>query len=276
MDKVGIIGNGFVGNAIYHGLKAHYHVLVYDKDQKKSINKFEEVDSLDLLFISVPTPMDRDGNFDLSIIKKAIKSLQSNKILVIKSTVTPDAATELIDSFPEQRFVFNPEFLTQRTAIEDFKNPTRIVLGGAKGDTDIVKKMYSKVFPNVKYIETDYRTACFIKYFSNCFYAIKVSAMNEFRQIADATGASWDTALDGLLSSGWVNPMHTRVPGPDGDYGFGGKCFPKDINSFISFCEKNEVDSTMLNAAWDKNLLVRKNKDWLSIEGAVTKENKNE
>lgn len=276
MDKVGIIGNGFVGNAIYYGLKAHYHVLVYDKDQKKSINKFEEVDSLDLLFISVPTPMDRDGNFDLSIIKKAIKSLQSNKILVIKSTVTPDAATELIDSFPEQSFVFNPEFLTQRTAIEDFKNPTRIVLGGAKGDTTIVRKMYSKVFPNVKYIETDYQTACFIKYFSNCFYAIKVSVMNEFRQIADSTGISWDVALDGLLSSGWVNPMHTVVPGPDGDYGFGGKCFPKDINSFISFCEKNEVDSTMLSAAWDKNLLVRKNKDWLSIEGAVSKEINNE
>ena len=274
--KVGIIGNGFVGNAIYHGLKNSYDILVYDSDQKKAKNTHEEVNKADLVFVCVPTPMDQEGNFDLSIIKKAIKSLQNNKILVIKSTVTPDAASTLIQTFPRQRFVFNPEFLTQRTAVEDFKNPARIVLGGAKKDTEIVKKMYSKVFPNVKYIETDYKTACFIKYFSNCFYAIKVSAMNEFQKIATATGVSWDVALDGLLSSGWVNPMHTKVPGPDGDYGFGGKCFPKDINSFISFCEKNEVDSTMLSAAWDKNLLVRKNKDWLSIEGAVNKGEKNE
>lgn len=276
MDRVGIIGNGFVGSAIYHGLRDKYSVLVYDIDHERSTNTFEEIDSQNLLFICVPTPMDREGNFDLSIVKKVIKNLQSSKILVIKSTVTPDAATELIDDFPQHKFVFNPEFLTQRTAIEDFKNPTRIVLGGEKEVTEIVKKMYSKVFPNVKYIETDYKTACFIKYFCNCFYAIKVSAMNEFQQIAAATGVSWDAALDGLLMSGWVNPMHTKVPGPDGEYGFGGKCFPKDINSFISFCEKNEVDSTMLGAAWDKNLLVRKNKDWLSIEGAVNKGEKNE
>ena len=120
--KVGIIENGFVGNAIYHGLKNSYDILVYDSDQKKAKNTHEEVNKADLVFVCVPTPMDQEGNFDLSIIKKAIKSLQNNKILVIKSTVTPDAASTLIQTFPRQRFVFNPEFLTQRTAVEDFKS----------------------------------------------------------------------------------------------------------------------------------------------------------
>ena len=107
--------------------------------------------------------------------------------------------------------------------------------------------------------------------FSNCFFAAKVSLMNEFRQVSDAAGIDWNTALTGLITSGWVNPMHTLVPGPDGDYGFGGKCFPKDINAFMSYCRELGVDPKMLKAAWNKNLEVRKNSDWLHIDGAVSK-----
>ena len=95
--------------------------------------------------------------------------------------------------------------------------------------------------------------------------------MNEFRQVSDAAGIDWNTALNGLLTSGWVNPMHTLVPGPDGDYGFGGKCFPKDINAFMSYCRNLGIDPKMLQAAWNKNLEVRKNSNWLQIDGAVSK-----
>ena len=276
MNKIGIIGNGFVGNAVYQGLKTHYAVSIYDKDDARTKCTYEEVDGLGLLFICVPTPTDRDGKFDLTIIENSIKNLQPGKILVIKSTVTPDAAQVLVNQFPEQEFVFNPEFLTQRTAVEDFKNPSRIVIGGSSENTTIVKDMYLKIFPAAKYIETDYKTACFIKYFSNCFFAIKVSAMNEFRQIALNSGVNWDTSLEGLLTSGWVNPMHTKVPGPDGEFGFGGKCFPKDLNSFTSYCLDIGIEPVMLKATWDRNLLARKNKDWLNTEAIATKEKDNE
>jgi len=132
--------------------------------------------------------------------------------------------------------------------------------------------MYRVLFPSklLEIIKTDARTACFIKYFSNCFFAAKVSLMNEFRQVSDAAGIDWNTALNGLLTSGWVNPMHTLVPGPDGDYGFGGKCFPKDINAFMSYCKQMGIDPIILQAAWNKNLEVRKDSNWLSIEGAVS------
>ena len=93
--------------------------------------------------------------------------------------------------------------------------------------------------------------------------------MNEFRQVADAAGIDWNTALNGLLTSGWVNPMHTLVP--RWRLWLRRKCFPKDINAFMSYCQEMGIDPKMLQAAWNKNLEVRKNSNWLHIDGAVSK-----
>ena len=99
--------------------------------------------------------------------------------------------------------------------------------------------------------------------------------MNEFFQVAQNLGVNWEQSVDGLISSGWVNPMHTKVPGPDGNLGFGGKCFPKDINAFINLANEHGIDSTVLSAAWNKNLEVREDKNWERIEGATKKGKKN-
>ena len=271
MNSFGIIGNGFVGNAIFQGMKNAYEIIVYDVCKEKSPDTFKDVNQQDVVFVCVPTPMHLDGMIDISILKHSISDLSGGKILIIKSTITPIAAQEIVEEYDQHRFVFNPEFLTERTAVEDFKNPSRIVLGGDASATNKVQQMYKKIFPNTKYIKTDYKTACYIKYFCNCFYASKISLMNEFKQIADASGANWEIALEGLLSSGWVNDMHTQVPGPDGQLGFGGKCFPKDINAFIKYSESLGIDPKVMKAAWEKNLEVRKDLDWYHIEGAVTK-----
>lgn len=265
-----------MGNAIYQGMKESCGVLVYDADSSRSLNSLEEVNEQQVVFICVPTPMKHTGEFDLAIVKSCISGLSGGKVLVIKSTITPTAAKELMESFPDQNFVFNPEFLTERTAVQDFQNPTRIVLGGYPEHVSVIERIYKKRFPNTRYIKTDHQTACFIKYFCNCFFACKVSLMNEFKQIADLSGVSWEVAIEGLLSSGWVNQMHTEVPGPDGNLGFGGKCFPKDINAFISHAENVGVEPTNMKAAWKKNLEIRKDKNWLSIKGAVTNGEKNE
>jgi len=272
--NVSIIGNGFVGNAIHQEFKKHFNVLCHDKDPKKSLLSFPEVCKSEIIFICVPTPMTEDGNFDVTILNSTIAKLPSGKIIIIKSTITPDSAEDLVESFPEQNLIFNPEFLTERTAVQDFQSPSRIIIGGnCKISVDKVRYIYRKVFPSrlIEIVETDVKTACFIKYFSNCFSAAKVSLMNEFKQIADKHGVSWDTALNGLLLSGWVNPKHTMVPGPDGKLGFGGKCFPKDINAFIKYSESLGIDPKVMKAAWKKNLEVRKDLDWHRIEGAVTK-----
>lgn len=269
MKSISIIGNGFVGNAMYEGMRNHYVTLSYDKNKNKRINSLSECLESDLFFICVPTPSSYSGEFDLSHIKSALSMLSKKKIAVIKSTITPQAAQDLLDIFPDRRIVFNPEFLTERTAVEDFKNQKRIVLGGNKDDIEQVKKMYQKAFPDCEYLLTDHKTACFIKYFCNCFFACKVALMNEFHQIAKEEGVDWNMSLDGLLSSGWVNPMHTMVPGPDGHLGFGGKCFPKDVLAFESYAKSLGVDPKILSASWEKNLEIRKDKNWEKIPGAI-------
>jgi UDPglucose 6-dehydrogenase len=273
VKSLGIIGNGFVGHAIYEGMKQNYDVMVYDIDPEKSHNTIEDINKSNFVFLCVPTPMKTNGEFDVSIVETAVKMLDNQKTIIVKSTITPKAAKQIVDLFPQQNFVFNPEFLTERTAVRDFKNPSRIVIGGDDKEVlNNVEAMYRVVFPSrlVQIIKTDAQTACFIKYFSNCFFAAKVSLMNEFRQISDAAGINWDVALEGLLTSGWVNPMHTLVPGPDGNFGFGGKCFPKDINAFINYSNSIGVDPKLLKAAWEKNLEIREDKNWLQIKGTIT------
>ena len=271
MNAIGIIGNGFVGNAIHQGLKGHYKVSVYDIDPELCLCSLEEINSTSCIFLCVPTPSKNTGEIDTKPMLAALSNVEDGKLVVVKSTITPDAAEQINESFPKLRIVYNPEFLTERTAVYDFKNPKRIVLGGQPRDVEAVAAVYEKVFSNVQYIKTDFKTACFTKYFANCFSAAKVSMFNEFRQIADKAGVDWDIALEGMLASGWVNPMHTMVPGPDGKFGFGGKCFPKDMSAFIKYSLTSGVQPVILKAVWDKNLEVRADKDWLRIKGAITK-----
>jgi len=109
---------------------------------------------------------------------------------------------------------------------------------------------------------------------ANCFFACKISFMNEMKQINDKLGTNWKDAINGFISDGRIGNSHIDVPGHDGELGFGGKCFPKDINAIIKKAETLGVDPKVLKATWEKNLEVRKNLDWYDIEGAVTKKEK--
>lgn len=269
---ISILGNGFVGNAIYEGMKNYFDINVYDIDSSKSKHSWEECMKNEIIFLCLPTPVFEDGTFDLGPLKSCIENITERKTLIVKSTITPKAAHELINMFSNHSFVFNPEFLTERTAVEDFKNQKRIVLGSESSESnDLLETLYRKVFPTCHYIKTDVKTACFIKYFCNCFFAAKVSLMNEFYQVAKEDGINWDDSMDGLLSSGWVNPMHTKVPGPDGFLGYGGKCFPKDVQAFSDYCKSLGIDPKIQQAAWEKNLEIRKDRNWEKIKGAYTK-----
>jgi len=229
------------------------------------------------VFISVPTPMEevRGGKIDLSILNNALEAIQkvknkNNPVLVIKSTVVPGTMEDLQLRFGDLRLVFSPEFLTERYARLDFINSARIVLGGNEKDVKLVSDILRPRFPGTKFIETDFATSQLIKYMANCFFAVKVSFMNEMAQICEAAGADWQTALAGFISDGRIGNSHLQVPGHDGDLGFGGKCFPKDINAMIHRSEELMIEPTVMKAAWKKNLEVRKNLDWADIDGAVS------
>ena len=186
---------------------------------------------------------------------------------MLKSTVIPGTTREMRNNFPNLNIVFNPEFLTERTAKFDFMNQARIVLGGYPEATKRVAELYNMRFQRPKIIETDYETAEFIKYFNNVFFAVKVAFCNEMRRLVDEVGADWDTALEGFVSDGRVGDSHVNVPGPDGKWGFGGSCFPKDINAFADFARSLGLSSNIAEAAWKTNLEVRPEKDWEQLKG---------
>ena len=283
MKNIGIIGNGFVGSAIAAGFALHAKVRVFDKDPKKSINSlYDVVNFSDVVFISVPTPMEsvEGGKIDLSIIdsvfdavqlvKKADSFSYENVVFVIKSTVVPGTTESYQQRYPKLRIVFNPEFLTERSANLDFINASRIVIGGTKIDCDMLSTLYRDRFPYTKIISTDEKSAEMIKYACNCFFATKVSFMNEIRLLADSLGCNWNDVMNGFITDGRIGNSHIDVPGHDGDFGFGGKCFPKDINAFIQCFVENDLEPIVLNAAWNRNKDVRKKIDWANIKGAVS------
>jgi len=281
--KLGIIGNGFVGNAIAHAFIPCMEVKIFDKDPEKSYNTLEEVvNDSDVVFISVPTPMRADGTIDLTIVEsvfdavEACKERSSKAIFVLKSTVVPGTTRELKKKHPYLQIVFNPEFLTERHARFDFLNQSRIVLGF---ETDLddgqrnltvnkIKQLYDLRFSGNNFITTNYETAEMIKYFNNLFFAVKVSFMNEMKLVAEKTGTiNWEKAVRGFVSDGRVGDSHLQVPGPDGKKGFGGSCFPKDINAFMTFADSIGLDLGVLKGAWSTNLNVRPEKDWEKLKG---------
>lgn len=278
---IGIIGNGFVGSAIVHGFVLHVDdILIHDKDPKKSTHTIEEIlDNCGIIFICVPTPMFESGRCDLSIVKNVIEELRDHKdinekVIVIKSTVVPGTVESIASDYPEMNFVFNPEFLTERCARLDFINSARIILGSDKEESaGIVEKLYRRRFPHTPIVKTDFATAQLIKYMANCFFATKVSFMNEMYQICEAVGGDWNDAIHGFVTDGRIGNSHIDVPGHDGDFGFGGKCFPKDINAMIKRAEDLGINPMVMKGAWKKNKEVREKYDWFSIEGAVSKKN---
>jgi len=282
MKKIGIIGRGFVGSAVEFGFSAQTgcdtDVKVYDKNPTKSTHTLEEtVNETDVVFISVPTPSNADGSIHLGILESALSDInnvyKNNTIILIRSTVTPGTTKKLQEKFTNLRLVFNPEFLTERSAKFDFINQARFILGGKKEDTNIVAELYKWRFgDSVPCIETNFETAEMIKYMNNCFFATKVSFMNEMYDIASKCGVDWNMAVDGWVRDGRIGHTHLAVPGPDGKRGFGGSCFPKDVQAMITFGNSLNVDMKTLKGAWETNLNVRPERDWEKLEGrAVVK-----
>ena len=276
MQRVGIIGRGFVGSAVEFGFSAQTgcdaELKVYDKDPLKSTHTLEEtVNKSDVVFVSVPTPSNPDGSMHLGILESLLSDIskiyKGKSTILIRSTVIPGTTRKLQKKF-NLPLVFNPEFLTERSAKFDFINQARIILGGNPNNTSKVSKLYQWRFGNsLPCIQTNYETAEMIKYMNNCFFATKVSFMNEMYDIANKCGADWETAVQGFVRDGRIGHSHLAVPGPDGKRGFGGSCFPKDIQAMIKLGEELGVSTSTLKGAWETNLNVRPEKDWENLKG---------
>ena len=275
--RIGIIGKGFVGSAVQFGFSASVgidaDVKVYDKDESKSTHSFDEVvNQTDVIFISVPTPSNIDGSINLDIVVDVLDDINkisnNDNIILLRSTAIPGTTRSLQEKYHKLRIVFNPEFLTERAANYDFINQTRFILGGGSDDIKKVSESFRERFGNsISIVETNYETAELIKYMTNTFFCTKISFLNDMKLLSDKCGAIWDDAIEGFVRDGRVGHSHLDVPGHDGRYGFGGSCFPKDIQALIKYGEGLGVDMNVLKGTWKTNLKVRPEKDWEELKG---------
>jgi UDPglucose 6-dehydrogenase len=267
-NKIGIIGNGFVGNALYEGMRHTNECHVYDINKDRSLSTLEQVTGCSFIFICVPTPQGDDGRVVMDYVYNAINSLQeydiNNSVLIIKSTVEPGTCNYLQKKY-HVPVISNPEFLTERTACHDFKFPRCIVIGGDEEPRNALKSLYeNSIFPSVsntgpmfRYYLTDSTTSELIKYTTNCFFSVKIGFMNEMKQICDTAGGNWSELVEGFVYEGRVFPQHLDVPGHDGLPGFGGKCFPKDLSAIIEYAKAHDIDPKIMKGASDKNKELR-------------------
>ena len=269
--KIGVIGRGFVGSAVEFGFSAQCgcsaQIKSFDIDPKKSKDSLEEtVNESDFIFLSVPTPSNSYG-IDTSYLVKALENIvntnkRNDNIILIRSTIIPGTTKILQAQFSSLNIVFNPEFLTQRSAKYDFINQSRFVLGGKYIFTNKVADLYRWRFgKTIRVIQTNYETAEMIKYMNNCFFSAKVAFMNEMKLVADKCDVDWDTAVEGFVSDGRIGHSHIQVPGPDGKFGFGGDCLPKDVKAMLEFSKKLGINLGTLKGAWETNLSVRPKED---------------
>ena len=162
---------------------------------------------------------------------------------------------------------FSPEFLTEANSIDDFKNQSRIIIGGPRPFTGKLKQMFRKAFPTIPIIKTGTKTAEMVKYFTNCFLATKVTFANEMYQICSSNNIDYDKVCEYALCDERIGKSHLAVPGPDGDFGYGGHCFPKDLEAMIYFAKENDISAEFLKSVVKKNNEVRKNRDWEKMKG---------
>mgnify|MGYP003136481788 FL=1 len=274
MKNIGIVGQGYVGTAIKVGFEPHYdYIHTYDKfDISKSTvpNLKDLVDKCEVIFVCVPTPMKKDGTCYTGIVEEVIKEIDYNvdtdkdkPIVVIKSTIPPGTTDKFNKSYSNVIVIFNPEFLTEENFLEDFKNQSRIILGGNRIGTNKLRQIYSKVFPQATIVKTGSKTAEMTKYFINNFLATKVSFANEMYKVCEQIDIDYDKVVEYATYDERLGKSHWAVPGPDGDYGYGGHCLPKDLSAIINQFETYGL----LEAVEYVNDQVRNNRNWEEMKG---------
>jgi nucleotide sugar dehydrogenase len=284
-DKIiGVVGNGFVGGAVAKGFGSYgCNVRVYDISVEKRTHTLEDVLESDFVFVCLPSPMENaDGSSsDLSYIfdffnNQVIERSAYNPIYILKSTVPPGTTERIAHCDDRIKVVHNPEFLTAANAEKDFVNAERTVIGGRSEFTSEVHSLYKHYFPFTPCIEMSSDESETVKYACNVFLTLKVTFFNMLSEFCENfenetnRPIDYENMMEGVVTDSRIGDSHTNVPGPDGDYGYGGTCFPKDINSLIDSFDKFNVDSSLLRKSWDYNKKVRTNWDWESNPASVS------
>lgn len=281
MSRVAIVGCGYVGLVTAACLAMHHDVFAYDnnesliadlKDGKCHIDeprlperlergvyfssKPEVLSNQDFIILAVGTPSDENGQTDLTAFFAAAATIRDHAkpgtIVIVKSTV-PVGTTEVLANDKKLHYVFSPEFLSEGTAVRDYLNPARIVVGKTKDcpppSTILAKDLLcSHKDDSNTYLITDSRSAELIKYASNTMLAMRISFMNEMAAFADVVGANMEHVRLGVGYDPRIGRQFLKS-GP----GYGGSCFPKDVASLACQIHDAGVEPVMVSAVEKAN-----------------------
>lgn len=271
--KIGISGLGFVGGSMLKsfqmkGMIQDENLFGYDKFKNGGIGKIEDLFECDIIFAALPTIYnDELGMYDKTPIIENLKILKENNyqgVIVIKSTVEPQTTDKLSKDFG-LKLIHNPEFLTARTAFEDFHFQSHIVLGKSLNcdynDVEQVKSFYIKYYPDAKISICSALESESMKSFVNCFYSVKIQFFTELYCLCKKNGSDYNKVKNMMLMNGWINPMHTDIPGPDGYISYGGLCFPKDTNALNKYMKRENCPNKVLEACIEERNEMRDDHD---------------
>jgi nucleotide sugar dehydrogenase len=257
IQKIGIVGYGYVGLAVTKLLRDHFDLRVYDV--VNSPNTKSEINECDMAIVCVPTPMKEDKSCDISIVEDTIKWLKT-PIIMIKSTVPPGTTRELTEKYGK-KIVFSPEYIGEGKYFipywryphpTDMKYHEFIIVGGSPADTaEAIEPFKAVMGPNAKYVQTSSTLAEMTKYMCNSWGAHKVTFANEWFEIANIFGVNYDELRELFVLDTRVEKIHTAVL--KSKRGFGGKCFPKDVNAIVKATEKAGYSPELLKQVLKSN-----------------------
>lgn len=274
--NLGIIGYGYVGKAVEYGFKSKNKIFIHDK-YLPSLTLDEVVKNSEVIFVGVPTPMDEKyQHIDLSIVEQVVKdtihiscTLKKEPIIVIKSTVIPGTTRSLGKKYKWVNICFNPEFLTEANYLDDFVNADRIVIGADNVYVmQTITGLYRHLYPNTPLFQTDPTTAEMVKYMANTYLATKVMFANEMFDLCEKLNIKYEEVKKMVVADRRIFDSHLDITT---QRGFGGKCFPKDTVALLGQAKNMGVDLSVLKTAWQKNLKIRKIRDWEEIPGVVSR-----
>jgi UDPglucose 6-dehydrogenase len=256
--KIGIVGLGFVGEAVRNAYDTLYtSVVVVDIEPAKSTGTYSDLQDCDAVFVCVPSPSKANGECDTSILNSVLYLLKDfRNVIISKTTATPQFYEKLQELYPN--LVHVPEFLTAANAKADYLKEEHVIIGGKIAAYRNEAERIIKLAQPITMVEhCSIGEAAFVKYTINSYLATKVVFMNEMSELAVAHGYRWDTIRMYLAEDNRIGMSHMQVPGPDGYYGFGGMCFPKDTTAWVKYGEKIGVQLSILKTAIKKNDLLR-------------------
>jgi len=259
-EKIGIIGLGFVGGAIADAFTMISMPLELRDPFKGHNATYVDLKGCSAIFVAVPTPQSEDGTCDTSALESVLAELAEIKyrgVIISKCTAPPTTYAKLQEQFPN--LVHAPEFLTAARASLDYANGTFAFIGGNvlayQREAERVIRISQSNLKVVRYCTI--AEASLAKYTINSFMATKVIFMNEMSALAEALDCNYEVISSMVKHDPRIGDSHMQVPGPDGSFGFGGACFPKDTSALLKIASDVDAQMNVLDAAVKKNTILR-------------------